>query len=277
MHVEDRGFQFGDAVYEVCEVRGGRLVDETRHMERLARSLGELQIAQPMTPAALGARACARPSGATACATASSTCRCRAAPAPRDFLSRRRTSTPTRRRASRAAYRRPRLEAAPPSGIARQDACPTSRWGRCDIKTVMLLPACLAKEAARKDEGAKEAWFVDADGFVTEGASSNAWIVDSDGRLHHPPDRQRHPARRHPHDADRRCCKREGIELVERAVHASRRRKAAREAFITSATQYRDAGRAHRRTARSATADPGLLSLRAALEISLTLPKLPSG
>ena len=48
VHAEDRGFQFGDAVYEVCEVRGGRLVDETRHMQRLARSLTELGIAQPM-------------------------------------------------------------------------------------------------------------------------------------------------------------------------------------------------------------------------------------
>ena len=45
VHAEDRGFQFGDAVYEVCEVRGGRLVDETRHMQRLARSLDELGIA----------------------------------------------------------------------------------------------------------------------------------------------------------------------------------------------------------------------------------------
>src|SRR6185436_5695176 len=53
VHAEDRGFQFGDAVYEVCEVKEGRLVDETRHMQRLARSLDELRMRQPMTPAAL--------------------------------------------------------------------------------------------------------------------------------------------------------------------------------------------------------------------------------
>ena len=64
---------------------------------------------------------------------------------------------------------------------------PDIRWQRCDIKTVMLLPACLAKEAARQD-GAREAWFVDSDGFVTEGASSNAWIVDAIGRCHHAAD-----------------------------------------------------------------------------------------
>jgi D-alanine transaminase len=59
---------------------------------------------------------------------------------------------------------------------------PENRWGRCDIKTVSLLPNCLAKQAA-KEAGAVEAWFVDADGLVTEGASTNAWIVDENGRL----------------------------------------------------------------------------------------------
>jgi D-alanine transaminase len=59
---------------------------------------------------------------------------------------------------------------------------PENRWGRCDIKTVGLLPNALAKQAAR-EKGAVEAWFVDELGFVTEGASSNAWIVDADGTL----------------------------------------------------------------------------------------------
>src|ERR1700682_5410971 len=54
VHVEDRGYQFADGVYEVCEVRGGRLIDERRHMARLQRSLGELGIPMPMSVAALG-------------------------------------------------------------------------------------------------------------------------------------------------------------------------------------------------------------------------------
>src|SRR5579862_8910220 len=54
VHIEDRGYQFADAVYEVCEVRGGRLIDERRHMQRLGRSLGELAIPAPMSAAALG-------------------------------------------------------------------------------------------------------------------------------------------------------------------------------------------------------------------------------
>ncbi len=59
---------------------------------------------------------------------------------------------------------------------------PENRWGRCDIKTVGLLPNVLAKQAAR-EAGAYEAWFVDGEGRVTEGASTNAWIVDREGRL----------------------------------------------------------------------------------------------
>ena len=53
VNIEDRGYQFSDGVYEVCEVRGGRLVDERRHMARLQFSLSELRIAMPMKPAAL--------------------------------------------------------------------------------------------------------------------------------------------------------------------------------------------------------------------------------
>jgi D-alanine transaminase len=110
---------------------------------------------------------------------------------------------------------------------------PDIRWGRCDIKTVMLLPASLAKEAARK-EGAKEAWFVDAEGYVTEGGSSNAWIIDRDGRLI---TRQidiailRGVTRTTLID----LLKRENIELIERPFTVEEA-KSAREAFITSAT-----------------------------------------
>src|SRR5580704_15390498 len=53
IHIEDRGYQFADGVYEVCEVRGGRIVEERRHMTRLVRSLGELRIALPLPLAAL--------------------------------------------------------------------------------------------------------------------------------------------------------------------------------------------------------------------------------
>ena len=59
---------------------------------------------------------------------------------------------------------------------------PDNRWARVDIKAVSLLPNVLAKQAAR-EQGAREAWFVDAQGFVTEGSSSNAWIVTAGGEV----------------------------------------------------------------------------------------------
>ena len=123
-------------------------------------------------------------------------------------------------------------EAAAEAGIGVK-TMPDPRWDRCDIKTVMLLPAALAKEAARA-EGAKEAWFFDAEGYVTEGASSNAWIVDGEGRL---VTRQADPAilRGITRTTLIDVLKREGVELVERPFTVAEA-KAAREAFVTSAT-----------------------------------------
>ena len=126
-----------------------------------------------------------------------------------------------------------RLEASAAVGIAVK-SMPDIRWQRCDIKTVMLLPACLAKEAARQD-GAREAWFVDEDGFVTEGASSNAWIVDASGAV---------ITRRLGLDILPGVTRatlldeieQEGMQLIERPFSLAEA-QAAREAFITSATQ----------------------------------------
>jgi D-alanine transaminase len=230
VHAEDRGFQFGDAVYEVCEVRQGRLVDETRHMERLERSLGELRIPTPMSRASWSRvlRETIRRNRVTDGSVYLQVSR---GARPRDFIF------------SDANGMSPTVVClARPINLARRDAAargiavrsmPDLRWGRCDIKTVMLLPASLAKEAA-KDIGGKEAWLVDEKGFVTEGASSNAWIIDAAGRL---------VTRPASNDILRgvtrttliELLKREGIELVERAFTLEEA-KTAREAFITSAT-----------------------------------------
>ncbi len=102
--------------------------------------------------------------------------------APRDFPFPVRTSA-DRRRASRARCR--------PASVSRPQAAtgiavktvPDIRWARCDIKTVMLLPAVLAKEAARRRRGPGKPGSSTPSGHVTEGASSNAWIVDREGRL----------------------------------------------------------------------------------------------
>jgi D-alanine transaminase len=125
------------------------------------------------------------------------------------------------------------LDARALEGIAVK-SMPDIRWQRCDIKTVMLLPACLAKEAARQD-GAREAWFVDADGFVTEGASSNAWIVDAGGAVI---TRQLGSAILPgvTRATLRDVLEGEGMKLIERPFRLDEA-YAAREAFITSATQ----------------------------------------
>jgi D-alanine transaminase len=231
VHAEDRGFQFGDAIYEVCEVRGGRLIDEVRHMDRLERSLAELKIPAPMSRPALSRvlRETIRRNRVTDGSVYLQVSR---GTRPRDFLfSDAENMVPTVVCLSRPMSQA-RAEAQAEVGIGVR-SMPDIRWGRCDIKTVMLLPASLAKEAAR-DIGAKEAWFLDENGFVTEGASSNAWIVDSHGRLITralSPDILRGVTRTTLID----LLKRDGIELVERPFTLAEA-KAAREAFSTSAT-----------------------------------------
>ena len=262
MHAEDRGFQFADAVYEVCEVKGGRLVDETRHMQRLRRSLGELRIPAADGARRLVARAARNHPAQSRRATASSTCRSRAARA-RASSCFRPTTCCRRSSALRAACLPRRLAAAAEAGIAVK-TMPDTRWARCDIKTVMLLPAALAKEAARS-EGAKEAWFVDDQGYVTEGASSNAWIVDKEGRL----------VTRQIDNAILRgvtrttlidVLKREAIEFVERPFTVEEAKERARGVHHLC-HQHRHAGREHRRAAhRQRRAGPA--HAKAAVRIS---------
>jgi len=175
--VEDRGYQFADGIYEVCEVRGGRLVDERRHMARLLRSLAELRIRLPMSLAALGI-------------------------VLREVVARNRVGygvvyVQITRGVARRDHAFPVPEVRPsivatarPLNAARNDALaaagisvisvPDDRWGRVDIKTIGLLPNVLARQAAI-EQGARDAWFVDRDGNVTEGASTNAWIVTPAG------------------------------------------------------------------------------------------------
>jgi D-alanine transaminase len=229
VHVEDRGFQFADAVYEVCEVRGGRLIDETRHIARLTRSLAELGMARPMSSAALG-RVLRETVRRNRVGDGLVYLQVSRGAGPRNFTFPGDAVAATVVCLARGAT--PGRDAAAATGIAVKTVADI-RWARRDIKTVMLLPAALAKEAAR-GEGAQEAWFVDAEGFITEGASSNAWIIDANGRL----------ITREVDCAILRgitratlidLLKGENIELIERRFSVAEA-KAAREAFLTSAT-----------------------------------------
>jgi D-alanine transaminase len=231
VHVEDRGYQFADGVYEVCEVRGGRLIDERRHIARLQRSLSELRIPMPMSVKALGvilrevvaknrigyglvylqiSRGVAR--------------RDHAFPTPPVAPSVVVTARPLNLK---------RNEALAATGIA-VISVPDNRWGRVDIKTVGLLPNVLARQTAI-DQGARDAWFVDKDGVVMEASSANAWIVTAQGALvtrHADHSILRGITRTVVFDA----VKGQGLSIEERTF-TLQEAFAAREAFITSATQ----------------------------------------
>lgn len=179
VHIEDRGFQFADGVYEVCEVRHGMIVDLTRHLNRLERSLAELDMDMPMSRAAL-------------------------THIIREVLRRNRVRNGlyylqvTRGRARRdhvyPAQGTPMTvvvtaKSTDPSIIAKKNAngiaaitLKDNRWQRVDIKSVGLLPNCMARQQA-KEAGAQEAIYVDEQGRVTEGAATNVWIVDAKGTL----------------------------------------------------------------------------------------------
>ncbi|MGE0044958.1 MAG: D-amino-acid transaminase [Hyphomonadaceae bacterium] len=176
--VEDRGFQFADAVYEVWGVRDGRLMDEAGHYARLWRSLRELQIAAPMSEASLRVviRETARrnrvKNGVVYLQVSRGAAR-RDHGFPNPPVAP--TIVVTAKNLNMAS-----IEARARTGVAVVTA-PDIRWGRCDIKTVGLLPNVLAKQEAL-DGGAFDAWLV-RDGMITEGTASNAWIVDQSGKL----------------------------------------------------------------------------------------------
>jgi D-alanine transaminase len=230
VHIEDRGYQFADGVYEVCEVLGGRLVDETRHLDRLDRSLRELRIPAPVGRAALGvilretvARNRVRNGLVYLQVTRGVARRDHPFPDPQ---------TPPALVVTAKPMDFAAMERMAQAGVA-VITVPENRWGRPDIKTVGLLPNVLAKQQAR-EAGAREAWFVDAGGYVTEGGSTNAWIVTHDGRI----------ITRQADTGILKGVTREGVKdllvrrnltLEERAFTVAESMQAA-EAFISSAT-----------------------------------------
>ena len=230
VHIEDRGFQFADGVYEVCEVRHRMIVDLTRHLARLERSLSELAMPMPMSRAALSY-------------------------VIREVLRRNRVVNglfylQVTRGAARRDHVYPSADTkmtvvvtaknTDPAVIAGKNekgikaiTVPDNRWDRVDIKTVGLLPNAMAREKAKQD-GAAEAIYVDRDGNVTEGAATNVWIVDAEGRLVTRPAEHgilRGITRTTLMDVTAKL----GIAIVERSF-SREEMLAAREVFITAAT-----------------------------------------
>jgi len=176
--IDDRAFVFGDGVYEVCEVRGGALIDEDRHLARLARSLGLVRIAAPLTEPALR-RVLREVVARNRVRDGLVYCQISRGAARRDF------GFPSDAKPGiviTAKALDPRLNEERAAQGVKVVTAPDERWAHPHIKSLQLLPNVLAKQSAR-EAGAYETWFVDNAGFVTEGASSNAWIVTAQGRL----------------------------------------------------------------------------------------------
>ena len=228
MHIEDRGYQFADGVYEVIAVRSGELVDEAPHLTRLRRSLAELRIEGALADAPLKVviREVVRRNAVVNGIVYLQVTR-GAAPRDHGFPKTARPTLVVTARRSRAPD--PRLVEEGVSVIT----IPDIRWQRCDIKTVSLTANVLGKQQAR-EAGAYEAWMVDAEGRVTEGTSTNAWIVTADNLVV-------------THAADHAILngvtrqaliaviRREGYGFAERPFTVAEA-KAAREAFLTSTT-----------------------------------------
>ncbi len=229
VHIEDRGYQFADAVYEVCEVARGNLMDMTRHLDRLGRSLTELRIDWPMARKALEV-VLREVVGRNGVVNGLVYVQVSRGVASRDFLfpaDTRPALVVTAKKVDPALAEK-RAE----NGI-KIITVPENRWDRVDIKSVGLLPNVLAKQKA-KEAGAQEAWFVDTDGNVKEGGSSNAWIVTADGVMVTRPAEHgilRGITRTTLFDVAKKL----GLTIEERGFSVAEA-KAAREAFISSAT-----------------------------------------
>ena len=230
IHIEDRGFQFADGVYEVVTVHNGRLVDEDGHIDRLTRSLAELSMGWPTSRRVLGLlmRELVRRNRIGDGLLYLQITR---GVAPREFkfpIGAEPSLVMTIRRANLSP--RHLIEC----GVA-VITVPEIRWKRRDIKTVSLLAQVLGKQKAF-EAGAYEAWMVEEDGMVTEGTSSNAWIVTADSALV-----TRHPSnailRGVTRQAVMRIADEQGLGFEERPFHIDEA-LVAREAFLTSATNY---------------------------------------
>jgi D-alanine transaminase len=228
VHIEDRGYQFADGVYEVIAVRGGKLVDEPLHLARLRRSLGELRIEDALadTPLKIVLREVIRRNSVVNGIVYLQITR-GAAPRDHAFPKVARPVVVVTARRSRAPN--PKLAEDGISVIT----IPDIRWQRCDIKTISLVANVLGKQQAR-EASAYEAWMVDAEGYITEGTSTNAWIVTTDNLV---------VTRAADHailngvsrQALMAIIRREGYGFAERHFTVAEA-KTAREAFLTSTT-----------------------------------------
>lgn len=225
VHIEDRGFQFADSVYEAISMMNGRFADEAGHLDRLERSLGELEIAMPMPRRSLQlvARELARRNRLK---NAFFYIQITRGVAPRDF------KFPKNVKSTLVMVMYPlsfgKLTA------SKAITVPDIRWKRRDIKTTSLTAQVLAKQAAA-EKGSTEALLFDENGFITEGASNNAWMVDKNGNLVTRPTSNSVILKGVTRNAMQAICKKKKIKIIERPFSVKEVYKA-KEVFVTAAT-----------------------------------------
>ena len=230
VHVEDRGYQFADGVYEVFAVMGGKLIGEQGHLERLAHSLSELRIEWPMSRSALmvAVKEIVRRNHVRDGLVYLQVTR---GVSPRDH--------PFPQHSDSALVITARKSGPLDKDTLRNGVdiitIPDIRWQRCDIKSVALLANVLGKQEAR-EANAFEAWQVDEDGYITEGTSTNAWIVTASGELV-----TRNVSTSILNGVTRlavlEAAVEVGVDIIERPF-TTLEALAAREAFITSSTSH---------------------------------------
>ena len=231
IHIEDRGYQFADGVYEVIAVEDGVMIDDDLHYRRLGRSLDELAIARPMSDKALDnvLREVIRRNRVRNGIVYLQVTR---------GVARRDHAFPAGDVEPAVVVTARRLKPADPAVLrdgVRVITVPDIRWKRRDIKSVSLLPNVLAKEKA-KASGAYEAWQIDEDGLITEGTATNAWIInDRDELITRPagPEILNGCTRQ----ALIEMATAAGLELVERPFTLLEA-LAAKEAFLSSTTNF---------------------------------------
>ncbi len=178
VHIEDRGYQFSDGVYEVVSIRRGKCIDMEPHLDRLWRSMNELQIEEPMARSSMKVvmaetiRRNRLPDAILYIQISRGVAR-RDHPFP--------SNTPSSLVMTCRRFNFDAVKERAKTGV-KVISQPDNRWGRCDIKSISLLPNVLAKQAAREN-GGFEAIMVDDKGYVTEGSSTNTWMVSADGKL----------------------------------------------------------------------------------------------
>jgi D-alanine transaminase len=177
--VLDRGFLFGDGVYEVIPVYGGRPFRLAEHMDRLDRSLAAIRLGNPLSRSAwreVFSRVLAGASGDQSLYLQVT----RGADSQRNHLFPAAARPTVFAMAWEAKPRKPEIAGAGVAAITLDDL----RWLRCDIKSVALLGNVLLRQAA-EDAGSEESILI-REGRVTEGSSTNVFIVTG-GEIRTPP------------------------------------------------------------------------------------------